>query len=911
MSHKRRQYPQAQLAPQAPPVTQQQQQQQPVYGAAQVPIATAQQPAYFTPAGPANGLSGPAVPQQVAQQQYQGYDQATQGFSQLGVSGAAQQPPYGQPAYGYGQPPAVDPNVGYGQSAAYAQQQQQTRLPLNQLYQTDLLRDLPPPITDLALPPPPVIIAPQVPAIENNPNANAPSEVFRSTLNAVPNTNSLLKKSKLPFALVIRPYTSLKDDVRPVSEVSDLVISRCRRCRGYINPFVQFTEAGRRWRCNLCSLQNDVPAAFDNSPQFGSVNRYDRNELNHAVVEFIAPQEYMVRPPQPLAYVFIIDVSVNAIRSGLVATVATTILESLDRIPNKDDRTRVAFIGVDSSLHYFSISDDSEQTEASIFVVPDLDEPFTPSPDSLLVNLSQCRQSIEKLLTNLNSLFVETLNPGFALGPALKSAHKLVEATGGKIVTLAASLPNIGVGKLTVRDEAAVQDKPKEASTLLNANDSFYKSFAVDCNKSQVTLEFFLTSGTYQDVATLANLPRYTAGQTHYYPAWSATNTEDVTKLSKELSNVISQDIALEAVFRTRGSSGVTTSAFYGNFFSRSSDLCSFPTFPRDQSYVIEISIEENLTKPYVYFQSAVLHTTIKGERRIRVITAAIPTTSNISEVFASADQLAITNYFTHKAVQKVYNGSLNDARDLLSKHMLDILSVFKKEVVAGNVGGASPLMLSANLKMLPLLLHALTKHMGLRPGRVPADHRANALNLLASLPLPQLIRYIYPSVYSLHDMLDEVGLPDTETGEIVLPTAINASAESFERYGLYLINTTTELFLWIGGDAVPELVNDVFGVPDIFQVPVGKLEIPELDNDFNQRVRNIIAKSRESDDTSLYENLYIVRGGSANEPVGHTNAREVSSFRVWAASQLIEDRISNQPSYREYLASTKDKISV
>ena len=34
------------------------------------------------------------------------------------------------------------------------------------------------------------------------------------------------------------------------------------------------------------------------------------------VYEFIAPLDYMVRPPQPVAYVFLIDVSFAAISSG-------------------------------------------------------------------------------------------------------------------------------------------------------------------------------------------------------------------------------------------------------------------------------------------------------------------------------------------------------------------------------------------------------------------------------------------------------------------------------------------------------------------------------------------------------------------------------------------------------------------
>ena len=39
----------------------------------------------------------------------------------------------------------------------------------------------------------------------------------------------------------------------------------------------------------------------------------------------------------------------------MVATAARTILESLDRLPNADDRTKIGFIAVSSSLHFFSL----------------------------------------------------------------------------------------------------------------------------------------------------------------------------------------------------------------------------------------------------------------------------------------------------------------------------------------------------------------------------------------------------------------------------------------------------------------------------------------------------------------------------------------------------------------------------
>jgi protein transport protein SEC24 len=43
-----------------------------------------------------------------------------------------------------------------------------------------------------------------------------------------------------------------------------------------------------------------------------------RPELARGSVEFVAPQEYMVRPPMPPVYLFVIDVSANAIASGML-----------------------------------------------------------------------------------------------------------------------------------------------------------------------------------------------------------------------------------------------------------------------------------------------------------------------------------------------------------------------------------------------------------------------------------------------------------------------------------------------------------------------------------------------------------------------------------------------------------------
>ncbi|OAQ93112.1 protein transport protein Sec24 [Purpureocillium lilacinum] len=876
-------------------------------------------PQYGIPPAQQQGAGYSSYPQPDAQQAApQGY-QYPQGYGapQPGVQpqqagyGGYQAPDQGYPAPAAGGQPGapgvagITQGMGGMQLGGQPQQQQPVAPapaaqaaragPLNHLYPTDLMNQ-PFSVAELDLPPPPIT------SVTPSPDANCPPRYVRSTLNAVPTTNSLLKKSKLPFALVIQPYGALHDDEDPVPIVQDQVISRCRRCRTYINPFVTFLDHGHRWRCNMCNLSNDVPQAFDwDAAAQQTVDRWQRHELNHSVVEFVAPQEYMVRPPQPLVYLFLFDVSYAAVSNGLLATSARTILDSLNRIPNADRRTRLGFLAVDTSLHYFSIpKDDDENAETNMLVVSDLEEPFLPVPHDLLVPLTDSRQSIEKFLQKLPDMFQNNQSNGSCMGSALRAGHKLISALGGKIVVLTASLPNVGAGKLEMREDKKLLGTSKEGG-LLQTGNSFYKSFAVECSKNQVSIDMFLFSSQYQDVASLSNLPRYTGGQTWFYPGWHASRPEDALKFASEFSDYLSSEIGLEAVLRVRATTGLRMNTFYGNFFNRSSDLCAFPAFPRDQCYVVEVAIDENITKNFVCLQAAVLHTTCNGERRIRVLTLALPTTTNLSDVYASADQCAITTYFSHKAVERTLGSGLEAARDALQAKLTELLQTFKKELAGGSMGGGG-LQFPANLRGLPVLFLGLIKNVGLRKStQIPSDIRSAALCLLSTLPVPLLMRYIYPRLYSLHDMPDNAGMPDEETGQIVLPPALNLSSERLVSYGLYLIDDGQTQFLWVGRDAVPQLIADVFGVEDRSQVHVGKGRVPELDSDFNERVRAVVNKSKDHRSLGVgsitVPHLYIVR--EDGEP----------SLKLWAQTLLVEDRADQGVSAAQWLGVLREKV--
>lgn len=58
-------------------------------------------------------------------------------------------------------------------------------------------------------------------------------------------------------------------------------------------------------------------------------------------------------------------------------------------------------------------------------------------------------------------------------------------------------------------------------------------------------------------------------------------------------------------------------------------------------------------------------------------------------------------------------------------------------------------------------------------------------------------MQYIYPRLYSLHDMPDDAGLPNAETGAITMPPPLNLNSQNLVPYGLYLIDDGQTQFVW------------------------------------------------------------------------------------------------------------------
>ncbi|XP_034361656.1 protein transport protein Sec24A isoform X2 [Arvicanthis niloticus] len=727
-------------------------------------------------------------------------------------------------------------------------------------------------------------LKPPVPnLLEDIQKLNCNPELFRCTLTSVPQTQALLNKAKLPLGLLLHPF---KDLVLPV--VTSSTIVRCRSCRTYINPFVSFLDQ-RRWKCNLCYRVNDVPEEFMYNPLtrvYGEPHK--RPEVQNATIEFMAPSEYMLRPPQPPVYLFVFDVSHNAIETGYLNSVCQSLLDNLDLLPG-NTRTKIGFITFDSTIHFYSLQEGLSQPQ--MLIVSDIDDVFIPMPENLLVNLNESKELVQDLLKTLPQMFTKTLETQSALGPALQAAFKLISPTGGRMSVFQTQLPTLGVGALKPREEPNQRSSAKEIH--LTPSTDFYKKLALDCSGQQAAVDLFLLSGQYSDLASLGCISRYSAGSVYYYPSYHHQhNPVQVQKLQKELHRYLTRKIGFEAVMRIRCTKGLSIHTFHGNFFVRSTDLLSLPNVNPDAGYAVQMSVEESLTDTQlVSFQSALLYTSSKGERRIRVHTLCLPVVSTLNEVFLGADVQAISGLLANMAVDRSVTASLSDARDALVNAVIDSLSAYRSSVLSSQQPG---LMVPFSLRLFPLFVLALLKQKAFQTGTsVRLDERIFAMCQVKNQPLVHLMLTTHPSLYRVDNLSDE-GALNINDRTIPQPPILQLSVEKLSRDGAFLMDAGSVLMLWVGRNCSQNFLSQVLGVQNYASIPQTMTDLPELDTPESARVIAFITWLREQ--RPFFPILYVIR--------------EESLMKAAFLQSLVEDRTESALSYYEFLLHIQQQVS-
>ncbi|XP_074475760.1 protein transport protein Sec24C isoform X1 [Sebastes fasciatus] len=720
---------------------------------------------------------------------------------------------------------------------------------------------------------------------------NASPRFVRCTAYNMPCTADMAKQSQVPLAAVIKPLATLPPDETPpyLVDHGEGGPIRCNRCKAYMCPYMQFIEGGRRFQCGFCSCVTEVPPHyFQHLDHTGKrVDCYDRPELSLGSYEFLATVDYCKnnKIPQPPAFIFLIDVSYNAVKSGMVNIVCQELKTLLDYLPREnpemDSVVRVGFVTYNKVLHFYNVK--ASLAQPQMLVVSDVSDMFVPLLDGFLVNVNESRLVIESLLDQIPEMFADTRETETVFGPVIQAGLEALKAAdcSGKLFVFHTSLPIAEApGKLKNREDKKLIGTDKEKS-LFQPQVGFYNTLAKECVAQGCCVDLFLFPNQYVDVATLGVVPVSTGGSVYKYTYFQAQS--DSERFLNDLRRDVQKLVGFDAVMRVRTSTGIRATDFFGSFFMSNTTDVELAGLDCDKAITVEFKHDDKLSEETgALMQCAVLYTSCSGQRRLRVHNMAVNCCSQLADLYRNCETDTIINFFSKYAFRGLLNSPTKAVRDTLVNQCAQILACYRKNCASPSSAGQ--LILPECMKLLPVYLNCVLKSDVLLPGAdVSLDDRAYLRQLISCSDVTESHVFFYPRLLPLSKL---------EGGS--LPMAVRDSEERLSKGGVYLLETGLHLFLWVGASAQQELLLNIFGTPSFSQIEPSLTTLPELDNPFSQRLREIIESFRAQ--RSRYMKLMVVKQEDRAELI----------FRHF----LVEDKsVSGGASYVDFLCHMHKEI--
>lgn len=825
-----------------------------------------------------NGDNGPHMMPPLSQQQYLNGQQNRPGYPPMTNQGMPNQ--YSQPAY------------------AAQQQQQQKRLNPDQMpspiqvIQDDQTsrsgvfysnqKGLVPPLVSTKF-----VVQDQ---------GYASPRYIRSTMYNVPITNDLMKQTAVPFGLVISPMARVAEGevTPPIVNFGELGPVRCVRCKAYMCPYMQFIDSGRRFQCLFCKASTDVPAEYfqhlDHTGQ--RMDRYDRPELVLGTYEFTATKDYCRNNtfPKPPAIIFVIDVSYNNIKSGLVSLICSQMKDIIKNLPidegQQKSNMKVGFITYNSSVHFYNIK--GNLAAPQMLVVGDIQEMFMPLLDGFLCTPEESEAVIDALMEQIPQMFADTRECETILLPAIVAGMEALKASDctGKLLVFHSSLPIAEApGKLKARDDRKLLGTDKER-TILTPQNQTYNQLGQDCVGVGCAVDLFLFNNAYIDIATIGQVSRLTGGEVYKYTYFQADL--DGERLIHDIVTNINRPIAFDSIMRVRTSTGVRPTDFYGHCFMSNTTDMELAAIDCDKAIAVEVKHDDKLQEEEgIYIQVALLYTSVSGQRRLRIINQVLKTCSQMADLYRSCDLETIINFFSKQSVYKILDNNPKTVKDAIVQRSAQMLANYRKNCASPSSAGQ--LILPECMKLLPLYVNCLLKSDALSGGTdITIDDRSFCMMAVMTMDIDNSVNYFYPRLIPLN----EISINGSDV--IQIPMQIRCTIEKMTDQGVYILENGIYMFLWIGLGANQDFIQQVFGVPSAVQINIEQTTLPVLDNPTSEAVRTIIEQIRSQ--RHRYMRLTLVRQKEKMENV----------FKHF----LIEDRgLDGSASYVDFLCHMHKEI--
>ncbi|KAF4564514.1 COPII coat Sec23p-Sfb3p heterodimer component [Pleurotus pulmonarius] len=615
-----------------------------------------------------------------------------------------------------------------------------------------------------------------------------------------------------------------------------------------------------------------------------------RSELNKGTVDFAVNEEYWAsqpletlskpyitvepaptgpRTPAPMDYIFAIDISFDSIQSGFVHSACSSIRKILYGGLDDDGRSvdaafppnsRVAFITYDRALHFYDLSVVDGQTP--VLVVSDIDEVFVPLRAGVFVAPQENRAKVEQLLDALPIRHQETAIREAIMGSAILASLAALAGRGGQVIMFQSCMPTVGPGALTgAPDEQKLYDSDKE-KTLFTPRDKWWLDLGERCVDEGVGISMFLGMNRYIDVGSIGAVASLSGGEIYYHPRFEPLR--------------------------------LRITQYRGNIFQRSPIEVECSVLDADKSVTVTLEHTHSLNaREYVYLQSAVLYTTIDGQRRVRTCNLALEVVELAGNVFQFADMETIIAHLAKDAISYVTSSKLSTIREDLTEQCSAVLLGYR--VNCASATRSTQLVIPEVFKGFPALTLAILKCKPLKGiASVSSDVRNYYAHRMRSMGVRELVQYLYPRMMALHDLDDTIALPNPNTGEICWPSMMRNSHLFMQANGIYLIDNEEAMILWIGASVSPQLLLDLLGVDDVYKVDPQTTKLPVRDSLLSTQVRNILANRRLHRGRDI--NFYIAR-------------QNMDGTEIEFSDMLVEDQNNGTSSYADFLTVVHKQI--
>ncbi|KAI3379270.1 hypothetical protein SNEBB_010895 [Seison nebaliae] len=753
---------------------------------------------------------------------------------------------------------------------------------------------------------------------------------MRCSTYVIPTTPDISRRMDIPICTVVSPFASVDDYQIPLINCGADGPVRCKRCKAYMAPQMQFIDGGQRFHCVWCDSFTDVPNEYFNHLDHTGcrIDKWQRAELCCGSFEYTTNDLYKHnnRKGGPTAYLFMIDCGQESIQKGLLGLIAHNLFDQiLAQLPKDSNeqysKCQIAIVTYDTKFYFYKLT---KGYKPQVIIVNDLEDVFIPLCSDLFVDLNEHESDLRHLLQQLPEMFINNKENKSMLSPVLQIVQQAFSSTRlvGRAFIFHTNLPTMDLpGKLDIRDNKHILGTEKEKTILVSATNE-YKKLGEVCVDNGVGINMYLFPKAYVDIATLKDVTATTGGEIRLYSDFQVES--DGEQFLIDLQKNIKKRCVYDAILRLRTSPGIRPVDFLGNHQMYNSTDVNLAIVDESKAVTIVLKHDDKLSEEQeIYLQAALLYTDFDGERKIRIHNQILKASSAFEVLYAACDVDVITNYLLKSSIKCCLETSPKILKDELIKKVSNIFTCYRKECSRRTSLGS--LILPDTMKTLPLFTCCILRSNAFGFGNtITVDSRSELMTSLMASKVYQSNHFLYPNIYIVTSDESEkknerkhAGLStpeqngddskknnENEKEEIAendfkesdLPPRIRCNYESMKNNEIYLLENGYRMYLWIGTEVEPKYITDIFGVKSLQHVQLEMYKrLPKIGNDISIRLNNMIDFLNYRAQRSMKFSIVKQREGTEG------------LFR----NMLVEDQgiHENSTSYVQFLCSIHAKV--